>query len=354
MKNDFHLVENFPSGVMPVSMVRKMIERREKETLSNYAALSANARRKAEEEQCHFRTAIQRDRDRIIHSKSFRRLKHKTQVFVAPAGDHYRTRITHTLEVAQISRTIGRALRLNEDLVEAIALGHDVGHAPFGHAGENGLRKVVGHFNHNEQSLRVLDVLEKGGRGLNLTHYVRDGILKHTGKELPISLEGQIVKIGDRIAYLCHDLDDSIRAGLLEINQLPPVVLEVLGKTPKDMITSMVSDMITTSFGKHLINMSEEVGEAMDNFREFMFERIYNSPQLEEERREAEEIIIRLFQYYYKKPEKLPEDFRQKINSWGQKQVVIDYVAGLTDQYAIKLFMDIFGRRMAPKKIGMF
>lgn len=337
-----------------MSMVRKMIERREKETLSNYAALSANARRKIEEEQCHFRTAIQRDRDRIIHSKSFRRLKHKTQVFVAPTGDHFRTRLTHTLEVAQISRTIGRALRLNEDLVEAIALGHDVGHAPFGHAGENGLRKAVGHYNHNEQSLRVLDVLEKGGQGLNLTHYVRDGVLKHTGRELPMALEGQIVKIGDRIAYLCHDLDDSIRAGLLEINQLPAEVLEVLGKSTKNMITSMVADMITASFGKPLITMSEEVGQVMDTFREFMFERIYNSTKLEEERREAEDIIIRLFEYYYKKPDKLPEDFHQRIDLWGLKQVVIDYVAGLTDQYAIQIFINIFGRGSAPKRIGMF
>lgn len=335
-------------------MVRKMIERKEKETLSNFAALSANAKRKSEEEQCPFRTAIQRDRDRIIHSKAFRRLKHKTQVFVAPAGDHYRTRITHTLEVAQISRTIGRALRLNEDLVEAIALGHDVGHSPFGHAGENALRKVVGHYNHNEQSLRVVDLLEQGGKGLNLTNYVRNGILNHTGKVLPSTLEGQIVKIGDRIAYLCHDLDDSLRAGLLKISELPPEVLQILGKRPKDMITIMVSDMITASFGKSAITMSDQVSKAMEAFRDFMFLRIYNSVKLEEERQEAEEIIFKLFDYYCKKPDQLPDDFKQRVESWGLEQVVVDYVAGLTDQYAINLLIDIYGSGAAPKKIGMF
>ncbi|MDW7675857.1 MAG: deoxyguanosinetriphosphate triphosphohydrolase [Bacillota bacterium] len=331
-------------------MVRKMIEKREKEMLSNYAALSVNARRAAEEEACPFRTAIQRDRDRIIHSKAFRRLKHKTQVFVAPTGDHYRTRLTHTLEVSQISRTISRALRLNEDLVEAIALGHDVGHAPFGHAGENAFRKIIGHYNHNEQSLRVVEVLEQEGKGLNLTNYVKDGILKHTGKETPMTLEGQIVKIGDRIAYLCHDLDDSLRAGLLKVDELPRPISKVLGNIPRKMIEVMVSDMITTSIGKSAIKMSDEVSEAMTTFRNFMFERVYESKELEEERREAEDIIIKLYLYFIKKPEALPQEFAKRIEAWGHEQIAIDYVAGLTDQFAIKLFADLYGVEAAPKK----
>ncbi len=337
-----------------MSVVRKMIERKEKEYLSNYAVLSCNAKRSREEEPCPYRTAIQRDRDRIIHSKAFRRLKHKTQVFVAPTGDHYRTRLTHALEVGQISRTIARALRLNEDLVEAIALGHDVGHTPFGHAGELALRRNIGHYNHNEQSLRVLDILENEGKGLNLTNFVRDGVLNHTGPNLPITLEGQIVKTGDRIAYLCHDLDDSLRAGLIHKQDLPKLVVEVLGERPKDMITVMVADMINSSVGKGVIVMSEKVREAMDSFRSFMFQRIYNSSALEEERREAEEIIIGLYEHFLSSPDLLPQEFYRRIEGNSLSQVVVDYVAGLTDQYAISLYIKFFGDAAKPKKIGAF
>lgn len=335
--------------------IREMIEKREVEMLRAGAALSINAKRMSEENHCPFRTAIQRDRDRIIHSKAFRRLKHKTQVFVAPTGDHFRTRLTHTLELSQISRTIARALSLNEDLVEAIALGHDVGHTPFGHAGENALRKIIGHYNHNEQSLRVLDLLEQNGAGLNLTHYVRDGVLKHTGKELPVTLEGQVVKISDRIAYLCHDLDDSLRAGLLQIEELPSEVVDVLGAKPRDMITIMVVDIINTYLkNNQQIKMSKKVADAVHVFRNFMFERIYNSTILEEERQEAEEIIIKLYEAYLKTPDKLPEEFLNRVDKWGLSQVVVDYIAGLTDHYAIRLYIDIFGVDGAPKKIGMF
>lgn len=337
-----------------MATVRKMLEKREKEFLSVYSALSIKAKRNQPEESCPYRTDIQRDRDRIIHSKAFRRLKHKTQVFVAPTGDHHRTRLTHTLEVAQISRTIGRALRLNEDLIEAIALAHDVGHTPFGHAGEYALRNLVGHYNHNEQSLRVVEYIENNGEGLNLTNFVKNGILGHTGIHTPYTLEGQIVRIGDRIAYLCHDFDDSQRAGLLNKNQLPVKVKGVLGTEPRKMITVMVSDMINTSIGKSVITLSSEVRSAMDLFRAFMFEKIYLSKTLEEERSQAEELIFRLFDYYFKNSKELPLEYQQRIDTWGLQQTVIDYVAGLTDQYAIHLAGKIFGKRAIPDKIGLF
>ncbi|MDF2636700.1 MAG: Deoxyguanosinetriphosphate triphosphohydrolase-like protein [Pelosinus sp.] len=321
--------------------VRERIEQQEFKILSSYAAKSRDAVRDREEPLCDFRTAFQRDRDRIIHSKSFRRLKHKTQVYISP-GDHYRMRMTHSLEVAQISRTIARGLMLNEDLTEAIAVGHDVGHTPFGHAGEYALRELIGHYNHNEQSLRVVEYLERGGQGLNLTAEVRDGILNHTGDNKPFTLEGNIVRIGDRIAYLCHDYDDGIRAGMLNSSDMPLSVSKVLGKNPSSMITVMVSDIINQSEGKNEIIMSNRVKAAMDEFREFMFKRIYHSNELEPDRKKAKYIVSKLFEYYIDNPGSLPQEFLEREERWGLETIVIDYIAGLTDLYAIKQFEKLF------------
>lgn len=321
--------------------VRERIEEQEFKILSKYAAKSREAVRDREEPFCDFRTAFQRDRDRIIHSKAFRRLKHKTQVYISP-GDHYRMRMTHSLEVAQISRTIARGLRLNEDLTEAIAVGHDVGHTPFGHAGEYALRELIGHYNHNEQSLRVVEHLERGGQGLNLTAEVRDGILNHTGDNKPFTLEGNIVRSGDRIAYLCHDYDDGIRAGMLQPADLPASVSKILGSDPSTMITVMVSDIITESDEKNEIIMSRKVKAAMDDFREFMFKKIYHSAELEPDRKKAKYVIRKLFEYYISNPSSLPQEFLEREERWGLQTVVIDYIAGLTDLYAIKQFEKLF------------
>ena len=324
-----------------VLCIRQRTEREEEERLSPYAAKSCEAKRERFEEECPIRTKFQRDRDRILHSNPFRRLKHKTQVYIAPSGDHYRTRMTHSLEVSQICRTIARGLQLNEDLIEAIALGHDVGHTPFGHVGEEALRRIISHFEHNEQSIRILKVLAREGQGLNLTEPVLDGILFHTGEGLPITLEGQIVKTGDRIAYLCHDYDDALRAGLLTVSDLPETVQRKLGVKPSDMITTMVVDMIEASRGLDHIAQSVEVHSAMQEFREFMFSRVYNSVTLREERRKGQYIVQALFEYYYKDIGKLPEHFL--ISAVGNKtQAVVDYISGLTDNYAIDLFQSLF------------
>ncbi|KJR49425.1 Deoxyguanosinetriphosphate triphosphohydrolase [Desulfosporosinus sp. I2] len=324
-----------------VLCIRQRTEREEEERLSPYAAKSCEAKRERFEEECSIRTKFQRDRDRILHSNPFRRLKHKTQVYIAPSGDHYRTRMTHSLEVSQICRTIARGLQLNEDLIEAIALGHDVGHTPFGHVGEEALRRIISHFEHNEQSIRILKVLAREGQGLNLTEPVLDGILFHTGEGLPITLEGQIVKTGDRIAYLCHDYDDALRAGLLTVSDLPETVQRKLGVKPSDMITTMVIDMIEASRGLDHIAQSVEVHGAMQEFREFMFSRVYNSVTLREERRKGQYIVQALFEYYYKDIAKLPEHFL--ISADGNKtQAVVDYISGLTDNYAIDLFQSLF------------
>ena len=295
--------------------VRERVEEQEYQILSPLAAKSREARRKHPMEECDFRTKFQRDRDRILHSKSFRRLKHKTQVYIV-AGDHYRTRMTHSLEVSQISRTIARGLRLNEDLAEAIALGHDVGHTPFGHAGESVMAELTGHFTHNEQSLRVVEFLERGGQGLNLTFEVKDGIVNHTGKNLPQTLEGRIVRTADRIAYLCHDYDDSLRAGLIKEGDLPAEVYDKLGTDTSRMITSMVSDMIMTSQGSGDILQSAEIKQAMDTFREF--------------------------HYFLDNFAQLPKEFIKREARWGRQKIVTDYVAGLTDSYAVALFEEIF------------
>ena len=327
-----------------VQNIRERSEKEEEERLSRYAAISKNAIRERLEEECPIRTKFQRDRDRILHSKPFRRLKHKTQVYIAPSGDHYRTRMTHSLEVSQICRTIARGLQLNEDLIEAIALGHDVGHTPFGHVGEEALRHIITHFEHNEQSIRILKVLAREGQGLNLTEPVLDGILHHTGEVIPKTLEGQIVKTGDRIAYLCHDYDDALRAGLLIRCDLPKTVKQKLGDKPSDMITTMVVDMIEASIGQNCIHQSVKVQGAMQEFRQFMFARVYNSPTLREERRKGQYIIQALFAYYIKDTSKLPENFL--IWAGGDKtQAVVDYISGLTDNYAI----DLFGRLFVPR-----
>ncbi|MDU4959791.1 MAG: deoxyguanosinetriphosphate triphosphohydrolase [Sporomusaceae bacterium] len=321
--------------------VRERIEEFELKVLSPYAAKSRHAVREREEDRCDFRTAFQRDRDRVIHSKAFRRLKHKTQVYISP-GDHYRMRMTHSLEVAQISRTISRALMLNEDLTEAIALAHDVGHTPFGHSGEYALQDIVGHFRHNEQSLRVVEHLEKDGRGLNLTLAVKDGILNHTGTQEPATLEGCVVRASDRIAYLCHDYDDGLRAGMLECRDLPAGVSGVLGCNPSDMITAMVADIITQSADKEKICMSPTIRQAMDAFREFMFAQIYHSQELEHDRKKAKYVIQKLYEYFMLHPDALPVEYRGREERWGLGTTVVDYIAGLTDQYAIRLFKELF------------
>ncbi len=340
-----------------MNSIRERTEEQEYQILAIDAAKSREARRTGTPDLCPFRTAFQRDRDRILHSKSFRRLKHKTQVYIM-SGDHYRTRMTHSLEVAQISRTIARGLRLNEDLTEAIALGHDVGHTPFGHAGEAAIAKIIGHFEHNEQSLRIVEYLERDGRGLNLTTAVKDGIVNHSGQRRAKTLEGRIVHVADRIAYLCHDYDDSLRAGLLKPEDLPPIVKERAGTAHSAMITAFVADVITTSAvpgadGNRDIVMTPPVKEAMDSFRAFMFERIYHSAALLHERQQAVFVLEQLYLYFMKHFDRLPAEFIEREERWGRQQTVVDYVAGLTDSYAVQIFNDIFvppvGLRMTEK-----
>lgn len=321
--------------------IRERSETQEYKILSSFASKSREAVREDEEELCEFRTAFQRDRDRIIHSKSFRRLKHKTQVYISP-GDHYRTRMTHSLEVCQISRTIARALLLNEDLAEAIALGHDVGHTPFGHVGEYALRDIIGHYNHNEQSMRVVQYIERGGRGLNLTLEVKDGILNHTGENKALTLEGNIVRMGDRIAYLCHDYDDGIRAGMIKVTDLPEKVSKILGTNPSNMITVMVGDMIKSSEGHGEILMSAKVKKSMEEFREFMFKKIYHSVELEADRKKAQYIVHKLYEHFMVHPEGLPQEYLEREEKWGLEVTIVDYIAGLTDLYAVSLFEKIF------------
>ncbi|TDB39990.1 MAG: deoxyguanosinetriphosphate triphosphohydrolase [Actinobacteria bacterium] len=298
------------------------------------------------------RTAFQRDRDRIIHCKAFRRLSHKTQVFLAPEGDHYRTRLTHTLEVAQIARSIARALRLNEDLTEAIALGHDLGHSPFGHTGEAALSQCLAEvapeypglqpvYEHNMQSLRVVEVLEYDGKGLNLTWEVRDGIRNHTGDDLPATLEGQIVKTADRIAYINHDIDDAVRAGVLLDSEIPSEITAVLGTHHGARITSLVQSMVTASADADRIGMTPQVEEAMLALRAFLFERVYLSMDAKGEDPKALELVKRLFGYYMSHPAELPDEFaRESLGSLPQR--VVDYVAGMTDRYAIRTYEQLF------------
>lgn len=323
--------------------IRRQTEELEAKILSPFACLSKNTRgRERQEEPCPIRTEFQRDRDRIIHSKAFRRLKLKTQVFIIPEGDHYRTRLTHTLEVAQIARTCAKALGLNEDLTEAIALGHDLGHTPFGHAGEDVLASLyeLG-FRHNEQSLRVVKHLE-GDHGLNLTYEVLDGILNHTGPHKPITLEGQIVKIADRIAYINHDIDDALRAGVINIQDIPWDCLSTLGVRHSQRINTMVSDLIQFSRGKAAIGMSKEIQGAMNNLRTFMFEHVYIGSEAKREEDKARHLVRALYLYYTENYHHLPLDLRLRIEHEDISRVVVDYIAGMTDRYAVAQYKKIF------------
>ena len=295
------------------------------------------------EAPCEMRTCFQRDVDRITHSKAFRRLKHKTQVFLQPEGDHYRTRLTHTLEVTRLARTVGRALRLNEDLCEAIALGHDLGHTPFGHAGEKALSSMLDKpFRHNEQSLRVVDKLERDGAGLNLTYEVRMGILGHTGDFIPETLEGQIVRTSDRIAYINHDIDDAMRAGILTEADIPPQIAEILGHSHSQRINTLVENMVENTMLTGTLGMQPDVAQAMDQLRTFMFARVYTNPVAKGEESKAKDMLCRLFEYYMKNPERLPPDFLPQLDFDGMERIVCDYIAGMTDRYALALFEELF------------
>ena len=328
-----------------MSTIRENLELWEKEYLSPYATLSMNSKgRMRDEEQCDIRPVFQRDRDRILHSKSFRRLKDKTQVFLTPEGDHYRTRLTHTLEVSQNARTIAKALQLNEDLVEAIALGHDLGHTPFGHAGERALDEVcpLG-FEHNVQSLRMVDVLEKDGVGLNLTMEVRDGILNHQTSGNPFTLEGQIVRISDKIAYIHHDMDDAIRGGILTEEDVPRPIREVIGFTTGERLDHFIHDIVITSFGKNEIKMSDPVAKAMKDLRQFMFENVYKNPEAKSEESKAESLMKTLYEYYLGHLDKLPKDSLKMVNMGEAKErVVCDYVASMTDRFAMDKYEELF------------
>ena len=331
-----------------MSNARELFIQREIETLSQYACLSINSKgRDKPDTPCPNRTDFQRDRDRILHSQSFRRLMNKTQVFLAPAGDHYRTRLTHTLEVTQIARIIARALRLNEDLTEAAALGHDLGHTPFGHAGETVMQECFSpDFTHYKQSLRVVEKLEKNGEGLNLTYEVRDGIVNHTGKNIANTLEGVIVKYADRIAYINHDIDDARRAGILTIDDIPKELREVLGDGHSKRINTMVTSIIKASEDKNIISMTPEVQEATDKLRAFLFENVYLNPVAKSEENKAQIMLTQLFEHFVKHPEKMPELYVGNIEGEGVERCVCDYISGMTDRYAIELYNELFIPRM--------
>lgn len=337
----------------PSIKTRETLEAEEHLRLSPRAAFADESLGRAREiAPDPYRTDYQRDRDRIIHCKAFRRLSHKTQVFLAPEGDHYRTRLTHTLEVSQISRSIARALGLNEDLTEAISLGHDLGHTPFGHTGESALNEVLQRlsaddvsapngYHHNEQSLRIVERLEYEGKGLNLTREVRDGILGHTGVHVPETLEGQIVRIADRIAYVNHDIDDAVRASVLDEAQLPRMPLQVLGTRGAERITTMINDMITASADSDVIRMSPDVWDAMMELRAFLFENVYFSERAKAEEPKAHAVVQALFLHYLAEPDDLPPDERPTDSDLAV-QAVVDYVAGMTDRFAIREYERLF------------
>ena len=326
--------------------IRESLEQWEKEYLSPYAALSMESKgRLKEEEPCDIRPVFQRDRDRILHSKSFRRLKDKTQVFLTPEGDHYRTRLTHTLEVSQNARTIAKALQLNEDLVEAIALGHDLGHTPFGHAGERALDRVCPFgFSHSEQSVRTVDVLEKGGIGLNLTFEVRDGIKNHQTSGEPCTLEGKIVRFSDKIAYIHHDMDDAIRGGILTERDVPKEIGDVIGYTTGERLDCFIHDLVTNSYGKNDIMMSEPVAKAMKDLRRFMFENVYTNKNAKSEEAKAEMLMETLYEYYLNNFDKLPQDLKNLVDKNGdpKERVVCDYVGAMTDRFAIAMYEELY------------
>ena len=308
---------------------------REEQTLSPYAFLTKNTRgRDHPYVPCENRTEFQRDRDRILHSKSFRRLMHKTQVFLFPADEHYRTRMTHTLEVTQVARIIARALQLNEDLTEAAALGHDLGHTPFGHAGEVAMQQCYSpDFTHYKQSVRVVEKLEKDGEGLNLTWEVRDGILNHTGSCMASTLEGVIVKFADRIAYINHDIDDACRAGILSLDDIPKELLDTLGRGHSERINRMVTSVITASAGKPEIAFTPEIGEATMQLRKFLFDHVYTNPLAKSEDKKAQELLVRLFEYYVKHPEEMPDLYYRNTKTEPVERCVCDFVGGMTDRY---------------------
>ena len=326
--------------------VRQELERQEHRRLNPLAAFADQSKgrpRLEPDREEDVRTCYQRDIDRIVHSKAFRRLMHKTQVFLQPEGDHYRTRMTHTLEVARIASTITRALGLNEDLAEAFAMGHDLGQTPFGHAGEVALSKCLGKpFRHNEQSLRVVDVLEKDGMGLNLTHEVRLGILGHTGDYMPETLEGKIVRRSDQIAYVNHDIDDAIRAGVLSDGDIPKSISDVLGHDHSSRINTLVTDAIVTSREAGAICLSPNVDKALKDLRTFMFENVYRNPIAKGEETKAKDMLGRMFEYYYTHPEAMPEDFQPQLSFEGLERTVCDYIAGMTDNYAVDKYTEIF------------
>ena len=317
---------------------------REEQTLSPYAFLTKNTRgRDHPYVPCENRTEFQRDRDRILHSKSFRRLMHKTQVFLFPADEHYRTRMTHTLEVTQVARIIARALQLNEDLTEAAALGHDLGHTPFGHAGEVAMQQCYSpDFTHYKQSVRVVEKLEKDGEGLNLTWEVRDGILNHTGSCMASTLEGVIVKFADRIAYINHDIDDACRAGILSLDEIPKDLLDTLGRGHSERINRMVTSVITASAGKPEIAFTPEIGEATMQLRKFLFDHVYTNPLAKSEDKKAQELLASLFEYYVRHPEEMPDLYYRNTKTEPVERCVCDFVGGMTDRYAIDRYTELF------------
>lgn len=324
--------------------IREQLEQRERETLSPYAMLSSQTRgRERPISGDDIRTQFQRDRDRILHCKSFRRLKGKTQVFISPQGDHYRTRLTHTLEVTQVARTIARALFLNEDLTEAIAMGHDLGHTPFGHTGEEALDKLIeGGFAHRIQSRRVVEVLENGGQGLNLTWEVRDGIEHHSGKVRPATLEGRCVHLADRIAYINHDIDDSIRGGVLRAEDLPARAIRRLGQTHGERVGTMISSVVRHSAGQDDVTMEPEIWDELMELRAFMFERVYARDWAANESQKASHIVTELVKYYMEHPSQMPNEYLEIAYREGTQRGVCDYVACMTDAYAVKTYQKLF------------
>ena len=334
--------------------LRQKQELREHQNLIPFASFSdCSLGRDREEAPCDLRTVYQRDRDRILHCKAFRRLKHKTQVFLEPEGDHYRTRLTHTLEVAQNARTIARALRLNEDLTEAIALGHDLGHTPFGHAGERALNEACScGFEHHKQSIRVVELLEKHGEGLNLTKEVRDGILNHQTSGRPSTLEGKIVRLSDKIAYINHDIDDAIRGMIIKEEEIPRQYTDVLGHDPRERLNTLIHDIVTNSEGKNDILMSPKVEEAMLSLRSYMFKSVYTNKIAKSQEKKAENLVKQLFEYYKEHMNELPEEYIEMMERTkeSEEQVVCDYIAGMTDRYAISKFNEL----MIPKSWGIY
>lgn len=325
--------------------IREEMEQREMELLSPYAAHSMKSRgRDRYEEECDIRTVFQRDRDRILHCKSFRRLKDKTQVFLAPQGDHYRNRLTHTLEVSQTARTIAKALRLNEDLVEAIALGHDLGHTPFGHAGERALDQVCPTgFAHYRQSVRVVEKLEKNGAGLNLTWEVRDGIRNHRTSGSPSTLEGQIVRLCDKISYIHHDMDDAQRAGVITEDDIPITLRMLLGENTKERLNTFIHDIVENSRGKAAISMSPDIEEGLRDLRSIMFQNVYLNPAAKKEEEKAEHLVQALYGYYILHPQEMSVEYKRLLQEGEEKErVVCDYISGMTDQYSMEKFRKIF------------